>query len=477
MQKARGFLRSSLSSRLLLLTICFVMAVEVFVWIPSVAQFRRSFLEQRMTAGEIAALSLLEMPERSISQELETRLLETSGVVAVSLQIEDRSHLILRGEVPNRLDGEYDLSNRNPVTLIGEVFATLRRGGDGVIRVVGDPSNHLGEEIAIILREDALFDAMMAYSRNVLLLSIIISIFTAGLVFLSIHWLLVRPMRRITRSMVEFSKRPEDPERVLVPSDRLDEIGVAERELAQMQEELRSALAQRKRLANLGTAVSKVNHDLRNILATAHLSSDRLLMVDDPKIRELSQRLISSIDRAIGLCERTLKYGRADEPPPKKKDFDLYRLIEDVELSLGLDESESGIVIENRVEEGFLLHADPDHMFRVLLNLGRNAASALEQQHGGRIIFEATSDDGVKCLRISDSGPGMPEQTKENLFVPFKGASGARGTGLGLAIVAELVEANGGRISLETSDETGTIFRIDMPDGPTKAFSDRVGSR
>jgi len=188
MEKDRGLLRSSLSSRLLLLTICFVMAVEVFVWIPSVAQFRRSFLEQRMTAGEIAALSLLEMPERSVSTELESRLLETSGVLAVSLQIEDRSHLILRGAVPDRLDGEYDLSNRNPVTLIGEVLATLRRSGNGVIRVVGEPSNHLGEEIAIILREDALFDAMTLYSRNVLLLSIVISIFTAGLVFLSIHW-------------------------------------------------------------------------------------------------------------------------------------------------------------------------------------------------------------------------------------------------------------------------------------------------
>ena len=466
MEKARGLLRSSLSSRLLLLTICFVMVVEVFVWIPSVAQFRRSFLEQRMTAGEIAALSLLEMPERSISPELENRLLETSGILAVSLQIDDRSHLILRGAVPSRLDGEYDLSNRNPVTLIGEVFATLRRGGSGVIRVVGAPSNHLGEDIAIILSEDALFDAMMGYSRNVLLLSIVISIFTAGLVFLSIHWLLVRPMRRITRSMVEFSKRPEDPERVLAPSKRTDEIGVAERELAGMQEELRSALAQRKRLANLGTAVSKVNHDLRNILATAHLSSDRLLMVEDPKIRELSQRLISSIDRAIALCERTLKYGRADEPPPQKKDFDLHRLIDDVALSLGLDEAQSGIRIENRVPDGVLMHADPDHMFRVLMNLGRNAAAALEQQQGGSVIFEAMAEQERVSLKVSDTGPGLPEKTKESLFIPFKGSTGARGTGLGLAIVAELVEANGGSIELEKSDADGTTFRIDFLKAP-----------
>jgi len=461
-----GSPHKSVSARLLLLTICFVMVVEVFVWVPSVAQFRRSFLEQRMTAGEIAALSLLEMPERTISRELETRLLETAGVLAVSLRIDDRSHLILRSEAPAQLDAEYDLRNRNPFLLIGEVVSTLRRGGNGVIRVVGDPSNRLGADIAIILREETLFSAMMTYSRNVLLLSIIISIFTAALVFLSIHWLLVRPMRRITRSMVEFSKHPEDPERVLVPSSRSDEVGVAERELAHMQEELRSTLTQRKRLANLGTAVSKVNHDLRNILATAHLSSDRLLMMDDPKIRELTQRLISSIDRAIDLCERTLKYGRADEPPPKKQDFDLHRLIEDVKLSLGLDEGEDGISFENRVPGEFVMHADPDHMFRVLMNLGRNAAAALEQTKGGTLAFDAETRDGCTFLRVSDTGPGLPEQTKENLFVPFKGGTGARGSGLGLAIVAELVETNGGRVDLEKSDADGTTFVIEIPDSP-----------
>jgi len=460
----RGSLLSSLSSRLLLLTVCSVMVVEVFVWVPSVAQFRKSFLEERMTGAAIAALSLLEMPQQNISAQLESTLLETAGVRAVALEEGDRSQLLLSGDIPQPLDADYDLRGRNPVRRIGEVFATLMRGGDGVIRVVGRPAE-LERDISIILREDALFSAMMDYSRNVLMLSIIISVFTAALVFFAIHLLLVRPMRRITQSMVEFSKHPEDPERMLTPSDRRDEVGIAERELAQMQDELRTALTQRKRLANLGTAVSKVNHDLRNILATAHLSSDRLMMMDDPKIRELSQRLIGSVDRAIELCEQTLKYGRADEPPPKKTDFDLHAAAENVRSSLGLD-GETGVQFENAVPPGFTMHADPDHIFRVLMNLGRNAANALHQQGGGTLRVHAVSEQGCTFVRIGDTGPGLPDKAKDNLFVPFKGSTGPRGSGLGLAIVAELIDSNGGRIDLEKSDESGTTFVIEIPDRP-----------
>ncbi|RMD89089.1 MAG: sensor histidine kinase [Alphaproteobacteria bacterium] len=461
----KNLLRSSLSSRLLLLTICFVMVVEVLVWVPSVANFRRNFLEQRMTAAEIAVLALLEAPHQSVSRSLEAQLLETAGVKAVSLQRSDRSRLMLRGDAPTHIDASYDLRVDDPFTMMQETFATLLRGGRGVVRVVAIPANGIGEEIAIILEEQRLFDEMLRYSRNVLLLSIIISTVTAGLVFLSIHRMLVRPMRRITRSMVEFSRHPADPERILVPSGRSDEIGIAERELARMQEELRHALNQRSRLANLGTAVSKVNHDLRNILATAHLSSDRLLAEGDARTRELSQRLIGAIDRAIDLCERTLKYGRADEPPPNKRDFDLQALVEDVRLSLGLDDAGDGVEFVNAVPEAYVLHADPDHMFRVLLNLGRNALAALRGRNG-RITVHAETRDGCCFVSVSDTGPGVPERVRRNLFQPFAGGSG--GTGLGLAIVADLVDANGGKVTLEKSDEAGSTFVIEIPESPNR---------
>jgi len=461
-----GKLRSSVSSKLLLLTICFVMAVEVFVYVPSVAQFRRSFLEQRISAAEIAALSILEMPQQNISPELESLLLQRAGVRAIMMDIDGRSQLLMSGELttPDRLDASYDLTMRDPFALIGEVAATLLRGGEGVIRVVApDSDDALAQSMAIILDEQTLFAEMMTYSRNVLLLSIIISIFTAGLVFLAIHWLLVRPMRRITESMVAFSEKPDDSDRILKPSTRQDEVGLAERELAHMQEELRHALNQRRRLADLGSAVSKVNHDLRNILATAQLSSDHLLTVEDPKVRALSERLISAIDRAINLCERTLKYGRADEPPPKRQDFNLHDLVDSLRTTLGVDAPDSGIDFRNEVAPDFTLYADPDQMFRVLMNLGRNALNAMEgQASGGTLALAAERNGNVATLRISDTGPGVPEKAQDSLFVPFKGSTGPRGTGLGLAIVAELVAANHGRVDLESTGPGGTVFRIDI---------------
>ncbi|GEQ97727.1 ATPase [Iodidimonas gelatinilytica] len=465
-------LRSSLSSRLLLLTICFVMVVEVFVYVPSIAQFRRSFLEQRITAAQIAALSLVEAPDHAISKDLEFALLRTAGVKAVSLQLGDRRQLMMEGDAPARIDARYDLRKSSIPNMIGDAFVTLARGGKGTIMVSGEPLRRLGEEeISIILDESALFDAMALYSRNVMVLSVIISVFTAGLVFLTLHFLMVRPMRQITRSMVAFRQRPDDPERAIVPSDRHDELGVAERELARMQEELRLALNQRKRLAHVGAAVSKVNHDLRNILATAQLSSDRLMMIDDPKVRDMSSRMISAIDRAIVLCERTLKYGRADEPPPKKRTFNLHDLIEDVRASVGLDLQEENasddgpkVHLDNAVQKDFALYADPDHMFRVLMNLVRNAANILERT-GGRVAVTAERKGECHFVRVSDTGPGLSKKARENLFVPFKGSTGARGTGLGLAIVAELVEANGGRVALEHSDDSGTTFVIELPCG------------
>lgn len=464
-QETGGKLHSSVSSKLLLLTICFVMVVEVFVYVPSVAQFRRSFLEQRMSAAEIAALSILEMPQKNISPELESLLLQRAGVRAIMMDINGRSQLLMTGEsaVPDRVDASYDLAMRAPLALIGEVAATLMRGGEGVIRVAAPLNDDpLAQSMAIVLDERTLFTQMMIYSRNVLLLSIIISIFTAGLVFLAIHWLLVRPMRRITESMIAFSDKPDDSDYILRPSARRDEVGVAERELAHMQEQLRQALNQRRRLADLGSAVSKVNHDLRNILATAQLSSDRLLTVEDPKVRALSERLISAIDRAINLCERTLKYGRADEPPPDRQDFNLHDLVDSLRTTLGADTPDSGIDFRNDVPPDFTLYADPDQMFRVLMNLGRNALNAMEGQAGGSMTLTAERNGNVATLRLRDTGPGVPETAQESLFIPFKGSTGPRGTGLGLAIVAELVTANHGHIALESTGPEGTVFRIDI---------------
>ena len=115
---------------------------------------------------------------------------------------------------------------------------------------------------------------MIDFAGRILLLSVMISLITAGLVFLSLNALMVRPMRRITASMMAFRRDPEDPAATLPQTSRADEIGMAQRELIDMQASLRAALRQKERLAALGTAVTKINHGLRNILPTAALVSE-----------------------------------------------------------------------------------------------------------------------------------------------------------------------------------------------------------
>ena len=192
------------------------------------------------------------------------------------------------------------------------------------------------DRFEIVVHEAALRDAMIAYSRNILLLSLAISVITATLVYVALRLLFVRPMQRLSASIVGFSTAPEDASTIIVPSGRRDEIGVAEEKLAGMQKALRDMLAQRRHLADLGLAVSKINHDLRNILASAQLFSDRLQAVEDPLVKRFVPKVISAIDRAIEYTRSVLAYGQAREEPPRRQLLSLTRLVDDVADVLSL---------------------------------------------------------------------------------------------------------------------------------------------
>jgi len=255
---------------------------------------------------------------------------------------------------------------------------------------------------------------------------------------------------------------PEDPARTIGPTERPDEIGMVQRELAQLQTEVRNALKQKNRLAALGTAVAKVNHDLRNILATADLVSTRLERSNDPEVRRIAPTLLGSIGRAIALCTRTLAYGRAEEPPPKPARFHLAGLVDDVAAAIALP-PDGRIQWRNQVPPELTVSADREQMFRVLLNLGRNGVQALGEA-GGEVAIRAERADGRVRIDVSDTGQGLPDAVRANLFQPFTGAGRGGGTGLGLAIARDLMHAHGGDIVLAASGPGGTVFRLSLPD-------------
>lgn len=464
MTAGRRPLWSSLSSRLLILTIIFVMLVEVLVYVPSVSRLRLTFLEEKLIAAQIAALALEEAPNQMISDALAAELLTSADVRSVLLVREDRRQLILSDGGEIAIADTYDLRDAMVLGLMVDAFEALLMGGDRSILVIGRPEAVRANYVEIVIDEDVLVAAMLDFSTNVLWLSLIISLTTAALIYLTLNRQLVRPMQRVIASMVRFREHPEDTRQTMVPSGRRDEIGEAEAALAQMQEELRQALNQKSHLANLGTAVTKINHDLRNILATAQLASERLRRVSDPTIEALSERLIGAVDRAISLCERTLNYGKAEEPPPEKRAIELAPIVAEVAAALGLGEG-GNVRFEVRLTEADTAHADPDQLFRVLLNLCRNALEAIQEAgRAGAITVEGSQgENGATVLRISDTGPGLSEKARENLFQPFKGSTRRGGTGLGLATARELIAAHGGTVILEGTGPDGTTFRITLP--------------
>ncbi|MHA1523835.1 MAG: sensor histidine kinase [Alphaproteobacteria bacterium] len=459
--------RVGLSGKLLLLTLFFVMLAEVLIYVPSIANFRMVWLGQHVEAARLATLALKATPTNAMSDAHAGRLLARANVLAVVVEEEDARQLILMSGMPPRIDRNFDLREQSKMRAIWDAFDALFAPADRIIAVTDTVQPPAGDTIQVVLDENLLKSAMVKFSINVLSLSIVISLITGGLVYLAIIWLLIRPIRRLTATMVRFGEAPEEKDRVIVPSNRGDEIGRAENELATMQVELQSLLKQKAHLASLGLAVSKINHDLRNILAHAQLLSDRMVTIKDPTVQRLAPKLIGSLGRAIELCTNTLKFGQAREAPPDRRRIRLAPLVDEVGETLDIANRPT-IVWRNQVDHDTQIDADPDQLFRVVMNLARNAVQALGADSGvsgveGEVRISARREGTVVTIEVSDTGPGVPAQARSHLFEAFKGSSRAGGVGLGLAIAAELTQAHGGEIRL-LERTIGATFEVVIPD-------------
>lgn len=469
--------RFGLSGRLLVLTILFVMLAEVLIYVPSVANFRLSWLSDRLAAAHTAALVLDAAPSGMVPESLARQILASIDARAVAMKTGQQRSLLATTEWPaGEVVQNVDVRDVSPVKAIVDAFDILLVARDNdLVRAVG-PAPRGGEFVEIVLAVGPLKQAMWRYSRNVLLLSLIISAITAALVYLALHFLFVRPLHRIIANMTTFRADPENPSRIITPSRRADELGVAERELAAMQQNLASMLAERYRLAALGLAVSKINHDLRNLLASAQLISDRLSNIDDAQVQRFAPKLMHALERAIAYCESTLSYGRVQEPPPDRKLFAVEQLVTEVRESVGRA-PDGPIGWVEAIERGLMIDADYDQLLRVLINMVRNSVQALEARAPNdptrdQIRITGRREGAVVVLEISDTGPGLTTRAREHLFEAFQGSTRAGGIGLGLAIAAELVRAHGGEIRL-IEGTIGATFRITIPDRAVELKSRR----
>jgi signal transduction histidine kinase len=457
----------SLSGRILLLTVLFVMTSAVLIYVPAVARYHHQLMTDRVRSAELAILPFTEAPGEQLSERMRLSLLSRAGVQAVILQRKDHRQLFLVDPQPPVIQETYDIRDTNLFSQIGDVVRCVLAAPNRTIRIWATTELEQGQDIQVIADEASIRTALSAFSWRAIMLALFISAVTSTLMFGTLYFTVVRPMKRLTHAMVAFRANPEDPGRIITASARSDEIGVAEHEFAAMQHDLYGTLQQKTRLAALGAAVAKIQHDLRNILTSAQMASDRLAKMGDPAVQSLTARIVTSLDRAIVLATSTLKYGKTEEGLPMRKRLPLAPLVYETGASAIPDGSTVQFV--NDVPAGLEVDADPEQLFRVLLNLARNAREALDSNSGnghdhGCIRITARRQDGVAIIDVSDNGPGIPEAVRERLFLPFSGSTRPGGSGLGLAIARDLMRAHGGDVTLVNSGAGGTCFRIEIPD-------------
>jgi signal transduction histidine kinase len=454
---------NSLSGRFLLLTVVFVMLAEILIFVPSVARFREDYIMSRLERAQIASLALLTTDDL-IDADLERELLANAEVYNVVLRRNEVRQLVLSSPIPTPVAETYDLRDVPSWVLIRDAIDCILDPAPRVIRVIGDPVRQAGILIEVTMNTGPLRRAMIEYGLRILGLSAVISVLTAGLLFLAVRRFLVAPIRRVVRAMTTYAEAPEDARRFIEPQAGVTELREAETALQMLQHQLTAALRQKERLAQLGGAVARISHDLRNILTTAQLFADRMEASEDPAVKRAAPKLVASISRAVNLCESSLAFGKADEAPPTLGYFMLAGLVADVLEGERLAAGEAPVEFLADVPANLRLRADGEQMHRVLTNLVRNARQAIEATgRAGTIEIGAGETEAGWWIRVGDTGPGLPARVREHLFEPFQSGSRKGGTGLGLAIAADLLRGHGGRLDLVRSDAEGTEFMIHLP--------------
>lgn len=467
-----------LSGKLLVLTIAFVMLAEVLIFIPTVANFRNVWLRGHLDTAEAASIVFLDTADPVLSEQAQAELLSATGSLAVVIREGSMTRLMASVEMPANADYSIDLSATNPLEAVTGTLSTLFSSQMRIYRVM-QPMKSRNAVMELVQADGRLKSALRIYARNVLLISLAISVITASLVFLALYTMIVRPIRRISDNMMAFAQEPDNAALIHSASARRDEIGIAERQLAAFERELHQTLRQRQHLADLGLAVSKINHDLRNILSSAQLFSDRIAQLPDPTVQRLSPKLLRSINRAIEYTRSVLAYGKAIESEPQRRRHLVAMLVDDV-VDLLSHEFSPSIDWRKEVAGDLEVFADAEQLFRIILNLARNAAQALDR-HGesepsriDRIVISAAKVGNEIHLRVGDTGPGITAHQREKLFKAFGSSSAPGGTGLGLAIASELARSHGGRLELESTSPMGTAFLVVLPDAQAASIPQAV---
>jgi signal transduction histidine kinase len=466
---APSFHGFGLAARVLAVTIGFVLLAMSLFYVTRVTAHREMLLHGKISAVQ-TTVDAFGLAGPTPPQDLSQKILNSVDVKWMAIETPaGRREFVTSG---GPLDSVESIvaDDSSYVESLAATFHALFAAPGTVVKLSA-PAQANEPAIEFAFDETTLVQSLRRVSYNFLTISLTIAAVVTCVLWAALWRMVLQPVRRLTSNIIAFGESPQDASRVIAPTGRSNEIGRAEAALAVMQGSLAHELAQGKRLAELGMAVARINHDLRNILSAAQLISDRLATIPDPLAQRLAPRLVATLDRAIQFCQSTLTYGASRELPPSRHRFDLSDLVSQV-VESGQAEHDVAIDYNIDIPPRFCVYADPDHMLRVLENLSRNAAQALMAKGAtdGRpkaIRFAAIRTDGLALIEISDTGPGFPLDQHDRIFEPFHKSTSDVGAGLGLAIAADLVTRNGGAITLAPAKADdfycGARFLIKLP--------------
>jgi len=442
---------SRLSRRVFLLVAALVTACGILVHLPSLVAFRTDYLKHRLIDAYMATIALRAGGTLTAAQQ--AMLLEQAHLIGIEVQ---SSGAELRLGAPAPVERDIRLDREPPGQSLLCTLSVLFGQSQGLLRVSGAPPGEQGVWIAVTLEATALQRALRRQAIEALLLSVAISLFTAGLVQLGLMRLLLRPIERLTAQLAAFHTDPYNtPPPQLI--SRADEIGELQCSLAAMEAEVQTALKREARLAALGGAVARIHHDLKSILATVSFASTRLVDAADPRSRQLTELLGQSVRRAVNLCASTLDLARGETPVVQRERIDLATLC--IQAAAAAARPPEFQVTVN-VPVSAAIHGDPERLARVLGNLLANSREAGAQQ----VRLTTCSTAAGWAIEIADDGPGVPEAARTRLFEPFTGSVKAGGNGLGLATSRDIARAHGGELELVRSGAHGACFRLTLPD-------------
>ena len=463
-----GFISRRLSGKLLLMTIAVVMLAELVIFIPSATAFRQDWLNVRAQQAALLAQALTGVPDYEASEILTEQFMRDTDVIMMSAKRDGMSEFML-GQPPSSGDIDViDLREKRRLPLFRDAFRAFFGSAKGSLRVLAVSPVQGQDALELIIPKAKLQWAMRDYAKRIAVLSLAIAVITGLMIYLAMLFMIIRPIENLAGGLAAFREDPEIRRSNLPPSSRKDEIGQLQREFYDMKQGVRASFKQRERLATLGMAVAKINHDLRNVLASASLVSDRLASDQDERIAKMGSRLMRAIDRGIKLTSEVLNFSLSGQDEAELEVVRVSLLVGEAagDTLGGFGSGARRISFTNKIPSEMIVTADKDHTYRIFHNLFRNAAQAMakirEDDAVRHLTVEAIPSGDHITILVRDTGPGIPDKVKDKLFKAFAASSGHGSTGLGLTISQDLAREQGGDIVLESTSEAGTVFAVSL---------------